>query len=90
MEVRGVVQEVLGGLPKVFLVGGAVFLPLEVLGGLLTVFHVVGAVFCPGGAGWFAEGVSRWRCGVLFRRCWVVCRRCFTLEVPCSALGGAG
>ena len=37
----------------------------EVLGGLLKVFHVGGAGCCAGGAGWFAEGVSRWRCRVL-------------------------
>ena len=28
-------------------------------------FHVGGAGCCAGGAGWFAEGVSRWRCRVL-------------------------
>ena len=60
------------------------------LGGLLEVFHVGGAVFCPGGAGWFADGVSRWRCRVLPLEVPGGFLKFFTLEVPCSALGDAG
>ena len=47
LEVLSSALEVLGGLLKVFHVGGAMFCPG---GGLLKVFHVGGAGCCAGGA----------------------------------------